>query len=144
VPGIVLMPNRGELERLTGASADTPEEVVSAVRPLIEKGVRAVVATRGAAGIVAVTASGAWSAVSPEPMAGNPTGAGDAAAAAVIAALASADEPDWSALVADAVATSAAAVVIPVAGEIDRALRERLAPDVVVTELDIVSGGAAS
>ncbi|WP_308014453.1 hexose kinase [Nocardia coffeae] len=144
VPGVVLMPNRDELERLTGASADTAQEVVAAVRPLIERGVRAVVATRGARGMVAVTASGAWSAVSPEPMAGNPTGAGDAAAAAVIAALAAAPEPDWAALVADAVATSAAAVVIPVAGEIDRALRERLAPDVVVTEVEVVSGGTAS
>lgn len=144
VPGIVLLPNRGGLERLTGAPADSPQEVVAAVRPLIERGVRAVVATRGAAGIVAVTASGAWHGVSPEPMAGNPTGARDAAAAAVIAALAATPEPDWAALVVDAVATSAAAVVIPVAGEIDRALRERLAPGVVVTELDAVPGRNAS
>ncbi|WP_232236090.1 hexose kinase [Nocardia sp. BMG51109] len=135
VPGVVLMPNREELEQLTGVAAGTPAEVVSAVRPLLERGVRAVIATRGAEGMVAVTAAGAWLARLPEPVAGNPTGAGDAATAAVIAALAAGGEPDWPALLADAVATSAAAVVIPVAGEIDRSLRDRLAPEVVITEL---------
>ncbi|MBB5914313.1 1-phosphofructokinase family hexose kinase [Nocardia transvalensis] len=135
VPGVVLMPNRDELERLTGVPAGTPDEVVRSVRPLLERGVRAVVATRGPEGIIAVTSAGAWSARLPEPMAGNPTGAGDAATAAVISGLANGAEPDWPALLADTVATSAAAVVIPVAGEIDRALRDRLAPDVVVTEL---------
>ncbi|WP_280270026.1 hexose kinase [Nocardia wallacei] len=135
VPGVVLMPNREELERLTGEPATTAEEVVSTVRPLLDRGVRAVIATRGAEGMIAVTGSGAWSAALPEPVSGNPTGAGDAAAAAVIAALAAAPEPDWPALLTDAVATSAAAVVIPVAGEIDRTLRARLEPTVAVTEL---------
>ncbi|MFF0489547.1 hexose kinase [Nocardia sp. NPDC004068] len=137
VPGVVLMPNRDELHQLTGVAADTPEQVVAAVRPLLERGVRAVVATRGGAGMVAVTADRAWSASIPEPMAGNPTGAGDAAAAAVIGALAADDKPDWPRLLIDAVATSAAAVVIPVAGEIDRTVRTRLAPAVVITELSI-------
>ncbi|WP_280335548.1 hexose kinase [Nocardia wallacei] len=135
VPGVVLMPNRDELHRLTGIRADTAVEVVAAVRPLVDRGVRAVIATRGADGMVAVTAAGAWTAALPEPVAGNPTGAGDAATAAVIAALAATPEPDWPALLADAVATSAAAVVIPVAGEIDRTQRDRLAPEVVVTGL---------
>ncbi|AYF78903.1 carbohydrate kinase [Nocardia yunnanensis] len=135
VPGIVLMPNQDELERLTGIVADRPEAVVGAVRPLLHAGVRAVIATRGAAGMIAVTESGAWSARLPQPLAGNPTGAGDAAAAAVIRALAATREPDWPAVLADAVATSAAAVVIPVAGEIDPTLRERLLPTVQVTDL---------
>ncbi|MBF6172973.1 hexose kinase [Nocardia blacklockiae] len=135
VPGVILMPNRDELQRLTGTDAQTAADVVAVARPLLERGVRAVIATRGAEGMVAVTAAGAWSAALPEPIAGNPTGAGDAATAAVIAALAADAEPDWPALLADAVATSAAAVVIPVAGEIDRTLRDRLLPDVVVTEL---------
>lgn len=134
VPGVVLMPNRDELERLTGVAAAGAADVVAAARPLLDAGVRAVIATRGAEGMIAVTASGAWSAVTPEPVAGNPTGAGDAAAAAVIAALAD-GKPDWPAILVDAVATSAAAVVIPVAGEIDRALRARLLPAVTVTDL---------
>ncbi|KZM71229.1 hexose kinase [Nocardia terpenica] len=135
VPGVVLMPNREELERLTGSDSGTPAEVVRAVRPLLDGGARAVLATRGADGMIAVTGSGAWSATLPESVSGNPTGAGDAAAAAVIAGLADNPKPDWPALLVDAIATSAAAVVIPVAGEIDRSLRARLAPTVTVTEL---------
>ncbi|MVU75818.1 hexose kinase [Nocardia sp. ET3-3] len=136
VPGIVLMPNQDELERLTGVVAERPEAVVSAAGALVDAGVRAVVATLGAAGIVAVTSDGAWSASLPEPLAGNPTGAGDAASAAVIRALATGD-PDWPTLLTDAVATSAAAVVIPVAGEIDMTLRDRLTPTIRVTALDM-------
>ncbi|GAB2563084.1 hexose kinase [Nocardia heshunensis] len=135
VPGVVLMPNQDELERLTGVVAERPEAVVRAARPLLDAGVRAVIATRGTAGMIAVTTAGAWSARLPKPLAGNPTGAGDAAAAAVIRALAATREPDWPAVLTDAVATSAAAVVIPVAGQIDLTLRDRLTPTVQVTDL---------
>ncbi len=54
----------------------------------------------------------------------------------MIAALAGGGEPDWPAILTDAVATAAAAVVIPVAGEIDRGLRTELAPTVRIEELD--------
>ncbi|WP_233434436.1 hexose kinase [Nocardia yamanashiensis] len=139
VPGIVLTPNTEELERLTGSPAETAPEILAAVEPLIADGAAAVIVTRGGAGMIAVTATRAWSAALPEPLAGNPTGAGDAAVAAIIAALAVDPAPDWPALLVDAVATSAAAVVIPVAGEIDRVLRERLAPTVRVRELGLVA-----
>lgn len=135
VPGVILMPNTEVLERLTGRVPITPSEVVTAARPLFERGIRAIIATRGAEGMIAITADGAWSATLPEPLAGNPTGAGDSATAAVIAALSEEAEPDWPAILVDAVATSAAAVVIPVAGEIDRCLRTRIAPTVRVEEL---------
>ncbi|WP_309234627.1 hexose kinase [Nocardia sp. XZ_19_385] len=135
VSGVVLMPNTEELERLTGLVPVTPAEVVHAVRPLLERGVRAIIATRGAEGMIAITPEGAWVAELPEVLAGNPTGAGDSAAAAVIAALSERGEPDWPAILVNAVATSAAAVVIPVAGEIDRCLRTRIAPTVVVEKL---------
>lgn len=138
VPGVVLMPNIEELERLTGRPATTVPDILAAVDPLVASGTGPVIVTRGGAGMVAVTRDRAWSAALPEPLAGNPTGAGDAAAAAVIAALAMHREPDWPTLLVDAVATSAAAVVIPVAGEIDRGLRDRLAPTVRVTELEVV------
>ncbi len=137
VPGIVLTPNESELQRLTGTEPTTADDIVSAVQPLIAHGVRAVIATCGPEGITAVTADGAWSAALAEPLAGNPTGAGDAAVAAVIAALSSASRTDWPALLSDAVATSAAAVVVPVAGEIDRGLRTRLTPTVRIRELDL-------
>ncbi|MEV0298059.1 hexose kinase [Nocardia sp. NPDC050710] len=136
VPGVILMPNIEELEGLTGRAPVTVDEVATAAIPLIERGVRAVIATRGVAGMVAVTAEGAWTATLPEILAGNPTGAGDSAAAAVIAVLSEGAAPDWPAILVDAVATSAAAVVIPVAGEIDRCLRTRIAPTVVVEQLE--------
>lgn len=124
VPGVVLMPNTDELLALTGVAPGTSAEVVTVAKPLLDAGVAAIVATRGHAGMVAVTATCAWSAHSPEVISGNPTGAGDAAAAAVIAGLAAGI--GWPALLADAVATSAAAVARPVAGEIDHELRDRL------------------
>ncbi|MGQ4617645.1 hexose kinase [Nocardia sp. R7R-8] len=137
VPGIVLIPDETELERLTGARPTTAEDIVTAAKQLIDNGVRAVIATRGPEGIAAVTAEGGWSAALAEPLAGNPTGAGDAAVAAAIAALSSGPRPDWPALLADMVATSAAAMVVPVAGEIDRGQRTRLTPTVRVRELDV-------
>ncbi len=49
VPGVVLMPNAAELTFLTGDEPQTAREVVRAARPLVDAGVRAVVATRGCA-----------------------------------------------------------------------------------------------
>ncbi|WP_227997316.1 hexose kinase [Nocardia australiensis] len=135
VPGVILMPNAEELERLTGQVSNTPDEVVAATRPLIDRGLRAIIATRGTEGMIASTADGSWSANLPEPLAGNPTGAGDSATAAVIAALSETTDPDWPAILVAAVATSAAAIVIPVAGEIDRSLRDRLTPTVLIEEI---------
>ncbi|MFD4404084.1 hexose kinase [Nocardia sp. NPDC058499] len=135
VPGVVLLPGLAEFEELTKSGAETPAALVAAARPLVDRGAGAVIITRGPLGMVAVTADGAWDAHLPEPLTGNPTGAGDTVAAAVIAALANANPPDWPAILVDAVATSAASVVIPVAGEIDRRLRGHLAPTVVVSEL---------
>ncbi|WP_227979465.1 hexose kinase [Nocardia spumae] len=143
VPGVVLMPNIRELEYVAGISPQTTGDVVDVARTLVEGGAGAVVVTRGADGMVAVTAAGAWSASLPEPIAGNPTGAGDAAAASVIAALAAAVDPDWPAILTEAVATSAAAVVMAVAGEVDLSLRQRLGAEVRIEELLLEEGGAA-
>ena len=137
VPGVVLMPNAEELQRLTGRVSTTPDEIVAAAYPLIERGVRAIITGKRGQGMVGVTADGAWSATVPEKFSGNVTGAGDSAAAAVIAALSEKSAPDWPAILTDAVATAAAAIVIPVAGEIDRGLRTRVAPTVVVEKLAI-------
>ncbi|WP_082392887.1 hexose kinase [Nocardia arizonensis] len=137
VPGVVLMPNAEGVERLTGRTPRTADAVVEAAYPLIERGVRAVIATGCIEGMVAVTATGGWSAVPPPTITGNPTGADDSAAAAVIAALSERSEPDWGAILADAVATAAAAKVIPVAGEIDRCTRTRIAPHIVVEKLAV-------
>lgn len=128
VPGVVLVPNADELERLRPGSRESAD-CLGACADLLSTGVRAVIATRGADGVVAVTHDGAWRASSDVRVEGNPTGAGDAAAAAIVARL-SAPPVDWPALLADTVATSAAAVAAPVAGEIDPATRARIRPEV--------------
>ncbi|HLR84567.1 MAG TPA: hexose kinase [Nocardioidaceae bacterium] len=127
VPGVVLMPNTDELADL----ATDADDWKTACDSLVAAGVRAVVATHGADGMSAVAQDASWHASPPERIAGNPTGAGDAAAAATIAHL-SGGHPDWPALLAEAVATSGAAVTMPAAGEIDHATRERLRPYVTV------------
>ncbi|NUS44467.1 MAG: hexose kinase [Mycobacteriaceae bacterium] len=138
VAGTVLMPNRDELSRLIGTPvADTATAVADAAKSLVAAGPRAVVATRGERGLVAVDADGAWAAALPQPVRGNPTGAGDAATAAVIAALADhQDRIDWATVLADVVAASAAAVTVATAGGIDAAARDALRPLVTVTPVE--------
>lgn len=128
-PGVVLMPNRDELCRLLGADVDA--DVAAAARELSLRSGGPVVATLGADGMLGVTAHGGWLALPPERVDGNPTGAGDAAAAAVARGLARRD--GWPQIIADAVALSGAAVVAPVAGEVDVDHYRRTSP--TVTEL---------
>jgi tagatose 6-phosphate kinase len=134
----VLMPNREELARLDGAWPTTVADAAAAAARLCARGVPAVVATLGVDGMVARTASGGWWARPVEAVEGNPTGAGDAAAAAVAAGLAAPGPPDWPALLRDAVALSAAAVRRPVAGEVDldayRTWREQVGVETIPLE----------
>ncbi|RMI31020.1 carbohydrate kinase [Nocardia stercoris] len=133
VPGVVLMTDRDELIALTGADVTTAAEVENAVLPLLAAGVRAILVSLGAAGTVLATAAGCWSARLPEPVPGNQAGTGEAAAAAMISMLSETAEPEWPDLLTDAVATAAAALVIPVAGEIDRSVLRRTRPLVEIT-----------
>lgn len=121
VPGVVLVPNAAELAELTGAPCDDPAAAAAAARALLAPrgaggGPCAVIVTLGPAGLAAVTGDGTWHGRLPRPLPGNPTGAGDAAAAAIVAGLAARDT--WPQIVRDAVAASAAAVLSPVAGQI--------------------------
>ncbi|MGW5744840.1 1-phosphofructokinase family hexose kinase [Amycolatopsis sp. NPDC003861] len=124
--GAVLMPNEDELGDLGGPGA---------CRDLVAAGAPAVVATCGAEGATAVTAQGVWRARPAEVVTGNPAGAGDAGAAALAGHLTRLSEVDWTAALADVVATSAAAVLRPVAGEIDLAARNRWLPAVNVERI---------
>lgn len=96
-------------------------------------GAGVVVASAGAAGMVAVTGEGAWRARPPERVAGNPTGAGDASVAALARGLR--DDSPWPATLADAVALSAAAVAAPVAGTVDPETAARFRAAVIVTPI---------
>lgn len=133
VPGIVLTPNAAELAQLTGAPCDDATAAVAAARMVVAEGPDVVLATLGAKGMVAVTRAGTWRGVLPEPLPGNPTGAGDAAAAVVIAGLAR--RAPWPEIILDAVAASAAAVLSPVAGEVSLADYAALRPKVNVSEV---------
>ncbi|WP_436760614.1 1-phosphofructokinase family hexose kinase [Streptosporangium sp. V21-05] len=81
------------------------------------EGARAVVVSDGPRGLYADTPDGRWRAVPPEVVGGNPTGAGDAAVAALALGLVSGW--DWPCALVEAAALSAAAVGHPVAGRID-------------------------
>jgi tagatose 6-phosphate kinase len=120
----VVKPNAAELTALVpgGTAAD-----------VLARGARAVVVSRGPLGLLAVTGAGAWHAAPAEPLAGNPTGAGDACVAALARGLR--DSTPWPQLLADAVALSAAAVTAPVAGVVDPDTYRRLRPGVRVTAL---------
>ncbi|MEV6823838.1 PfkB family carbohydrate kinase [Amycolatopsis sp. NPDC051102] len=125
--GAVLMPNEDELADLAGPGLEACEDLVAAGTP-------AVVATFGPGGAVAVTDRGAWRARPAEVVSGNSAGAGDAGAAALAMHL-TASEVDWPVALADVVATSAAAVLRPVAGEIDADARDKWIPAVEVERI---------
>ncbi|WP_442543088.1 1-phosphofructokinase family hexose kinase [Arthrobacter sp. KN11-1C] len=126
-PGIVaaaragadlLKPNNHELLDATGESS-----LAVAARRLIALGAKTVLVSAGAEGMLAfhhAAPGGYWSARLPEPLSGNPTGAGDAGVAAAAVALANGmtgitDIPE---ILRRATAWSAAAVLMPAAGEI--------------------------
>ncbi|MUN40903.1 1-phosphofructokinase family hexose kinase [Actinomadura litoris] len=123
----VVKPNADELRRATGRGP------VPGARALRNAGANAVLVSLGHEGLLAVTPDGAWQARPPAPMAGNPTGAGDAAVAATARALIS--STPWPALLRDAVALSAAAVRAPVAGDFDAAAYARLLPEIAIEGL---------
>lgn len=123
----MIKPNADELASTTGI--DDPLAAAAALR---ESGARAVVASLGPAGLLAVTPDGTWRARPPARLRGNPTGAGDACVAALAAGLAVG--APWPDTVREAVALSAAAVLAPRAGEVDRAAYNRFRLDISVEE----------
>ncbi|HEY4457004.1 MAG TPA: 1-phosphofructokinase family hexose kinase [Pseudonocardiaceae bacterium] len=124
----IVKPNAAELRAATGIDDD-----IAAAQTLARTGT-AVVASLGPGGLLAVTDQGSWRARPPRALSGNPTGAGDACVAAL--ALGLANRVSWSNTLVKAVAASAAAVVCPVAGEIDQDTYAHLLADVVLEELD--------
>jgi tagatose 6-phosphate kinase len=111
----VAKPNAAELADLL------PVFTSAAVRALTSG---SVVVTDGAAGLHAITPDGEFRCAPPRPVIGNPTGAGDACAAALARGLR--DRTGWPDLLADAVALSAAAVASPVAGAFDADVYQQL------------------
>jgi len=77
----LLKPNAEELASVTGTDAEQletdPAAAAKAARTLVDRGVRAVLATLGARGAVLVDATGAWSAPPPPTTVVSTVGAGD-------------------------------------------------------------------
>jgi tagatose 6-phosphate kinase len=123
----VVKANAAELLDTTGSA-----DVATAATTLRRRGAKAVVASLGGAGMIAWTPDGCWRAAPPSRVAGNPTGAGDAATAALVAG--AAGRVPWPERLRDAVALSAAAVLQPTAGSVDLADYRGFAPRIVVEE----------
>ena len=113
IGGAILCPNTDELARLVGADADP----VDAAMSLAGRTGAPVVLTLGELGLMAAADGECWAVAPPRRVHGNPTGAGDATAAGI--ALGLAHRWDWPTTLTHAVSLGAAAVLTPVAGEVD-------------------------
>ncbi|NUP52551.1 MAG: hexose kinase [Catenulispora sp.] len=114
----IVKPNADELLDATGLS-----DPAQAAAELLKRGARAVVASSGPDGLTAHTADGSWTARPPRIDGGNPTGAGDAAVAALAVGLAGGTA--WPDALADAAALSAATVLTDRAGVFDAEAYQR-------------------
>ncbi|WP_328618353.1 1-phosphofructokinase family hexose kinase [Amycolatopsis sp. NBC_00355] len=126
----VVKPNAEELREVTGL-----DDPVAAAGELRRAGAGAVVVSLGADGLLAVTGSGTWHATPSTALRGNSTGAGDAVVAAL--ALGLSRREAWPGILRRAVALSGAAVLGPLAGDIDLAHYER---EVDLVAVRVVSG----
>jgi tagatose 6-phosphate kinase len=129
--GAIVRSNAAELRDALGNDVS----VEGGAQQLVGLGATAAVITDGPRGMVAASPAGMWRAHPVEQVAGNPTGAGDACTAVVAAAVAASPEPDWAEVLKAAVAASAAAVLTPVAGDIELAAYRRWLPQVAVQVL---------
>ena len=107
----LVKPNTAELYEATGS-----REPVEGGRLLLEAGAVRVVVSAGPDGLTGLDADGIWRAVPPSLLPVNPTGAGDAAVAALAVGLT--EGRDWPHLLRTAAAWSAAAVLEPCAGAV--------------------------
>ncbi|MGN9760782.1 1-phosphofructokinase family hexose kinase [Streptomyces sp. SD31] len=122
----IIKPNADELAELTGS-----HEPLRATQDARRRGARAVVASLGTAGLLALTPEGRWRATPPTRLHGNPTGAGDAAVAGLLSGLV--ERLPWPDRLTRAAALSTASVVAPVAGDFDRQAYKELLGRVSVT-----------
>ncbi len=110
----LVKPNGEELAELVGSPDDLeadPAAAAAAARTLVDRGVRAVLVTLGAAGALLVTADGCWTAAPPAVRARSTVGAGDSALAGYLLAEMAGESPE--ARLRTAVAYGAAAASLP-------------------------------
>ena len=122
----ICKPNRDELAEATGRT----DERAGAL-DLLRRGAGTVVVSRGSAGIAAHTVDAVVEVPAVPGVTGNPTGAGDAATAGLVLALTRGAE--LATALRTAAAFGAAAVLRPVAGEIDHDAAHRFTTDLETT-----------
>ncbi|MFC4057803.1 1-phosphofructokinase family hexose kinase [Planomonospora corallina] len=118
----------GQAVRDPHREEDAHQAALRGAEELRRAGAGAVVVSLGAGGLLAATAEGSWRAAMPYRVEGNPTGAGDALVAGL--ALGLVEGTPWPERLRLAAALGAAAVAVPVAGDVDpevlRAVRPRI------------------
>jgi tagatose 6-phosphate kinase len=128
----MVKPNADELRECT-----TEDDPMLAARSLAQQWQVTVVASLGAAGLIAVAGDSAWQARPTRELSGNPTGAGDAVVAGLARGLRAGTRLEL--LLADCLALAAAAVLAPHAGELSLDHYQRELPGVVVEAMSGVS-----
>ncbi|GAQ54621.1 1-phosphofructokinase family hexose kinase [Streptomyces acidiscabies] len=113
----IITPNADELAELTGS-----HDPLRAAQDARRRGARSIIASLGPEGLLAMTPEGRWRATPPTRLRGNPTGAGDSAAAGLLSGLL--DQLPWPERLSRALALSMATVLAPGAGEFDRGAYE--------------------
>ncbi len=113
----IVKPNHDEVQVLLRRDCRTQAQAQEAAKDLRRMGAGSAVVTRGSEGLVAVAEGGSWAGSVPEVVAGNPTGAGDAVAAAL--AIGIVEGRPWPERLADALAFGAASLRTATAGEVD-------------------------
>ncbi|WP_265444243.1 1-phosphofructokinase family hexose kinase [Flexivirga meconopsidis] len=116
----VVKVNAEEAGAAVGRPAGTMSETLSAALELRHMGAAECVVTRGAEGLVASTTAGDFGVTTGVPVAGNPTGAGDAFTAGL--ALGIEHDEHWLRRLRLAAGWAAGAVARPTAGSVDRAV----------------------
>jgi tagatose 6-phosphate kinase len=131
-PGLV-KPNRAELVATLGRELRDEAAVTRAMRELGERGAQRVIVTAGKDPALAFDGRSLWKIIPPRIKAVNPIGSGDAFTAGLVWRLLRGDDLGeacrWGS------ATGAANALTPMAGEVDRADVDRLAPEVEVRRI---------
>ncbi len=107
----IIKPNRFELARLVGREVDSDDEVVTASREALTKGVRVVLASLGGDGAILVSEREVWKATPPKVEVDSAVGAGDSMLAGAL--VARAEGANWADVLRLGVACGTATATTP-------------------------------
>jgi 6-phosphofructokinase 2 len=128
-----IKPNQHELGRLAGKEIRTEEDILEAVKPIQKLGVRYIIVSRGAKGLLVVSPEGVVKAVPPKLRVDSAVGAGDSTLAGFV--LAHSRGQSLVECTRLACAAGAATATTPGTALCTRDLVEKLLPRIKITEL---------